>query len=194
MASSPLFRSWSPTTDAYRYFPRWGDVIDGSTVRGETMPTTTRDLDFVVTARDNRAGGGGTATDYMTVTVYDTGSAFAVTSPNSSVSWPANSTQTVSWNVAGTNTGSINASTIDIGLLTDAGFYTLATATANDGSHQITVPDILASAARIYIQPVGNIFYDISDADFSIVAGSSNSAPIINQSDTEGDACADVWI
>ena len=190
--SSPLFRSWSPTTDAYRYFPRWGDVVDGSPVVGETLPTTNRYLDFAVTVRDNRAGGGGIDFDTMYITVENTGSSFAVTSPNSAVSWPVGSTQTVSWNVAGTNAGSINASSVLIGLIADGVSYTLAAETANDGSHQITVPDILASAARIYIQPVGNIFYDISDTNFSIVAGISNSPPIItnpgNRSNSEGDS------
>ena len=111
----------------------------------------------------------------------------------------------MSWNVAGTNTFGINASSVSIYLIdmneiTGGHTYTLAAETANDGSHQITVPDDeedgaffwLTDFARIWIQPTNNIFFDISDTYFSIVAGSSNSAPIItnpgNQSDAEGDA------
>ena len=154
---SPLFRSWNPTTSSERVFPRLADVLDGSTVVGETLPTTNRDMNFRVTIRDSRSGGGGIDTEDMLVTVVDTGSPFAVTSPNTAVSWTGNATETVTWDVASTDSGSINTPLVDILLSTDGGatFSAVAAGVANDGSHNITVPNSATSEARLKVQAVG---------------------------------------
>jgi hypothetical protein len=179
--SSPLFRSWNPTTSPERVFPRLSDVLDGSTVVGETLPTTDRDMNFRVTIRDSRSGGGGINTDDMLVTVVDTGSPFAVTSPNTAVSWTGNTTQTVTWDVASTDSGSINTSLVDILVSTDGGatFSAVASNVANDGSHDITVPNTATSEARLKVQAVGNIFFDISDADFTILESSTSALTVV---------------
>ena len=44
----------------------------------------------------------------------------------------------------------------------------LAASTANDGSHAITVPVATTTTARVKVAAVGNVFFDISDQDFSI--------------------------
>ena len=48
---------------------------------GETLPITNRTLNFRLTARDNRANGGGVNTADMAVTVIENGTGFAVTAP-----------------------------------------------------------------------------------------------------------------
>ena len=83
--SSPLFRYWTTSTE--RVFPRYSDLLAGTTVVGETLPTTNRNLNFRVVVRDNLAGGGAFSTDDMLVTVVDTGRPFQVTTANSAVSW-----------------------------------------------------------------------------------------------------------
>ena len=169
--SSPLFRSFLPTTDASRTFPRLSDLLNNTTVIGETLPTTNRALNFRATVRDNRSGGGGVNTDDMVVNVVNTGSPFQVTSPNSALSWPAQSTQTVAWNVAGTTANGIDTALVNILLSTDGGntFSTvLAANTPNDGAQDIVLPATATTTARIKVEAVGNIFFDLSNANFTI--------------------------
>lgn len=171
--TSPLWRSWNATTSPTRYFPRLLNLVNNTTVRGEKYALTTRNMNFRLTVRDNRSGGGGVNTDDTLVRTVNTGAAFAVTSPNTSVSWPANSIQTVTWNVAGTTGSGINTSQVNILLSTDGGFTyptMLASATDNDGSQTVTLPNISSTTARIMVESVGNVFFDISNLNFSITA------------------------
>ena len=169
--SSPLFRSWTPTTDPTRTFPRLTDLLNNTTVIGETLPTTTRDLNFRVTARDNRAGGGAVNTDDMHISVVDTGAPFLVTSHNAGGSFPAFSTQSVTWDVSGTNSGLINTANVNILLSLDGGLtfpIVLATSEANDGQHSVVLPANQTSSARLKVEGDGNIFFDVTDANFTI--------------------------
>ena len=147
---SPLFRSWNPTTNATRYFPREEDVLDGSTVVGETLQTYLRDLNFAVTIRDNRINGGGIGYETISILVDPLNNAtpFAVTSPNSAVSWTGGAIESVSWDVAGTDSAAFGVATVDILVSTDGGttYSAVATGVANDGSHNITVPNTPTSA------------------------------------------------
>ncbi len=181
----PLFRSSAPSTTTSRTFPQLQYILNnanvppstytcgsGSCLVGEVMPSTTRTMNFRFTARDNRSAGGGTANAAMQVSVVSTAGPFAVTQPNaSSASWTANSTQLVTWNVASTTASPISAANVKISLSTDGGttFPTvLAASTANDGSESVSVPNITSASARVKVEAVGNIFFDVSDANFSI--------------------------
>ena len=98
--ASPIFRSFSGTTDPSRTFPRLSNLVNGTLAVGEKFPALARTaMTFRVTARDNRSGGGGVNTDDMVVRVVATGSAFAVTAPNTAVTWTGTTTQTVTWDV-----------------------------------------------------------------------------------------------
>ncbi|WP_254507926.1 GEVED domain-containing protein [Anatilimnocola floriformis] len=175
--TSALFRSRPPTASPVRYFPPLSNVLAGTNATGETLPTGGRTLNFRVTVRDNRSGGGGVNTDDARVKVVNTGAAFRVTSPNTAVHWAAKSTQLVTWNVAGTNGNGINALQVNILLSTDGGLTfptVLASATANDGAQLVNLPALsTSSTARIRIEPVGNIFYDVSDINFFIDAAAA---------------------
>ena len=60
-----------------------------------------------------------------------------------------------------------------ISLSTDGGQtfpFVLANSTANDGSEPVTVPNI-TTEARIKVEAVGNVFFAVNDADFSITEG-----------------------
>ena len=171
--SSPLFRSWSATLSSSRIFPRLSNLISNTTVIGETLPTTTRTMNFRVTVRDNELGGGGVDTDDMTISVVDTGATFSVTAPNTAVDWPAVSEQTITWSVAGTTTNGINASNVVIFLSTDGGSTyptTLLASTPNDGSQIVSIPNTQTSQARVRVQGENNIFFDISNTNFTISA------------------------
>ena len=188
--TSALFRSRPPTTNPVRYFPPLSNVLAGTNATGETLPTGGRTLDFRVTARDNRSGGGGVNTDDARVKVVNTGAAFRVTVPNTTVHWSAKSTQLVTWNVAGTNANGINAAQVNILLSTDGGLTfptTLASAIANDGAQFVDLPAIsTSSTARIRIEPVGNIFYDVSDVNFFIDAAAIDQTDFGDAPDSYG--------
>lgn len=169
--SSPIFRTWDPSVNPTRSFPRIQDLINGTTSIGETLPTTDRTMNFRVVARDNASGGGGVVSDDTTVNVNPTGEVFSVTSQNNAATWNGSSQQTISWNVAGTTANGIDTANVDIFLSTDGGLTfdtVLANGVANDGSHEITVPNIATTTARIKVKGAGNIFFDINNANIEI--------------------------
>lgn len=176
--TGPLFRPFSPTTDPSRTFPKMSDIVNNVTTIGEFPASYARTLNFRVTARDNRAGGGGVTNTATTtvVNVINTTTPFKVTAPNTAVTWPSGTSQTVTWDVSSTNTGTISCANVKISLSTDGGFTypnVLIASTPNDGSEIITVPALLTTTARVKVEAVGNIFFDISNVNFTIVAGSA---------------------
>jgi hypothetical protein len=69
----------------------------------------------------------------------------------------------------------VNCSTVNILLSIDSGMtfpYVLAANAANDGSEDVTFPvfSTTISTARVKIESVGNVFFDISNKNFSIEA------------------------
>jgi Metallo-peptidase family M12B Reprolysin-like len=198
--SGPLFRNFAPTTNPTRTFPSLRYILNNANVvpdvptalegttsplyfAGERLPSTSRALNFRVTARDNRAGGGGTNDAATAVTVVATAGPFAITAPNTAVSVTAGNSLLVSWSVASTTAAPISTANVQIALSTDGGYSfptILAASTANDGSESITIPSGTPSTtrARIRVAAVGNIFFDISDADFTITG--SNTVPTLN--------------
>lgn len=166
--SSPLFRAFEPSTSPSRTFPRFSQILAGTSSAAEELPLLGRNMVMRVTARDNQAGGGGVAFDETTITVVGSAGPFQITSPSSSQSVGGN--VTVTWDVNGTNASPINAATVDIFLSTDNGStfpIQLAAATPNDGSHVVQMPSANTNNARLLIQPTDNIFFAVSDG-FSI--------------------------
>jgi hypothetical protein len=179
--SRPIFRSFLPTSNPSRTFPRLQDVLSGFATLGESMPVTTRTMNFRVTARDNRTGGGGVNSAATQVMVQANSGPFTVTQPTSSNTWPTGSNQTVTWNVANTNIAPVSCANVKITLSTDGGTtfpIILANNTPNDGSEPVTIPGTPASGARIKVEAVGNIFFNISQG-FTI-SGSTNTIPTIS--------------
>lgn len=182
--SSPIFRSWPPTDNTYRMFPRLTDLLNNTTTKGELLPTTNRTLLMRCTVRDNHAGAGGVATDDTTLTVAASAGPFRVTSPNTNVTWAG--TKTVMWSVANTNVAPVSCSNVNIRLSTNGGltFPTLlASNTPNDGVQSVSIPYTATNQARIKVEAVGNVFFDISDTNFSIC---STPAPPTNISASDG--------
>ena len=173
-AARPIFRSFVPLTVPSRTFPRLSDILNNVATIGESMSTRDRTMTFRLTARDNRTGGGGVDWDSTAVTVSAAAGPFLVTQPNTALVWAGNSVQTVTWDVAGTDGGPITCAAVAIDLSTDGGatFGTvLAAATPNDGSAAALVPDAPTTQARVRVTCVGNIFFDISNVNFTITAG-----------------------
>ena len=169
-ANGPMFRSYKGTTSPVRYFPRLQDVVNNATSTWEVLPSVARTLNFRLTVRDNRPGAGCTKEDDVVVTVSNAGP-FVVTAPNTAVTWQALTQQTVTWNVAGTASTPVSCANVDILLSLDGGYtypVTLLAATPNDGSQVVTIPDNPTNQARIMVKGTGNIFYDISNVNFTI--------------------------
>src|SRR5690606_14843625 len=129
-----------------------------------------RTLNFRLTVRDNRAGGSGNNSDDMVVTVNATAGPFAVTAPNTAVSYVGGSTQTVTWSVAGTTANNVNCANVDILISTNAGntWNTLIAATPNDGTQAVTIPNTAGTQNRIMVKGTNHIFFDVSNSNFTI--------------------------
>ncbi|MFN8247802.1 MAG: zinc-dependent metalloprotease family protein [Ferruginibacter sp.] len=197
-ATGPNWISFAPTTSPTRYFPKLATILSGALISGpltggdasantEALSSVSRTLNFRLTVRDNApysstapVSVGQTQFKDMVVTVTNTSGPFQVTAPNTAVSWVGGSTQTVTWNVANTTVAPVSCANVKISLSTDGGqtFPTvLVASTANDGSEVITVPNTPTTTARVKIESVGNIFFDISNANFTITSGSSCGTP-----------------
>src|SRR5437868_214515 len=116
----------------------------------------------------------------MTVTVSSAAGPFSVTAPNTAVSYAGGSTQTITWAVASTTAAPVNCANVKISLSIDGGqtFPTvLAASTPNDGTEALVIPNTPTTTARIKVEAVGNIFFDISNTNFTITAGSSCGTP-----------------
>lgn len=170
-AGGPVFRTNFPTTDPTRTMPNLEAVINNTTPTWEVLPSVSRTMNFRLTVRDNNPLGGQTDQDNTVITVGTQGP-FVVTAPNTgSEIWYAGTTETITWDVNSTNALSAN---VNILLSTDGGYtypVTLATAVTNDGSQDITVPNNIGTSNRIKIEAATNIFFDLSNADFEIKAG-----------------------
>jgi hypothetical protein len=186
------------TTDPTRVFPDMGQILANNTnaVTGtcptapaapavvppeirdcfsEFLPTADwvglnpadRSLNFRLTARDYRPGGGGIGSAATKLTLAPDTGPFLVTSQGAAATLRGGSQQTVTWDVANTDQAPISASEVKISLTTG---QVLAAATPNDGSATVTVPNEVTDKARIKVEAVGNVFFDVSDADLAIQA------------------------
>ncbi len=188
-ATGPNWITFPASSSPTRTFPRLSTILAGANITGpltggdagancEALSSVARTLNFRLTVRDN-APYVSTApvkvaqtqfTD-MVVTVSATSGPFNVTAPNTAVSYPGNSTQTITWNVANTTATPVSCANVRILLSTDGGntFPTvLAANTPNDGTEAVVIPNIPTTTARVRVEAVGNIFFDISNANFTI--------------------------
>ncbi len=193
-ATGPNWLSFSPTTSPVRYCPKLSTILAGLNVTPvisggdagtniEALSSVARTLNFRLTVRDNSPYSstapvkvGQTAFTDMVVTVTNTSGPFVVTSPNIALSWPGNSSQAITWNIAGTTLAPVSCTSVKISLSTDGGqtFPTvLIASTPNDGTETLVIPNTATTTARIKVEAIGNIFFDISNANFTITAGSS---------------------
>lgn len=175
--AGPSFRCFSPSASPSRYFPNLNTIVNNTNATWEVLPSVGRTMNFRCTVRDNFPGAGCTDEVDVTLIVSNGAGPFTVMSPNtSSVTWPASSMQTVTWNVANTNMAPVSCSQVEILLSIDGGFtypYTLSSGTNNDGSHTIQVPGNIPNStnqARVMVKGKGNVFFDISNQNFSITA------------------------
>lgn len=195
-ATGPNWISFKPTTSPVRYFPQLSTILAGSNISGpltggdagantEALSSVGRVLNFRLTVRDNSVYRstapvkvGQTSFADMFVTVSSASGPFVVTSPNTAVTWLAGSSQPISWNVAGTTALPVSCANVKISLSTDGGLsfpMVLAASTPNDGTETLVIPLLNSTTARIKIESVGNIFFDISNTNFTIATSICNA-------------------
>ena len=158
----------------------WPELVPDSSIEcySEFLPTADwvgflndRTLNFRVTVRDHQRPGGGVGNADTRLTIDPAAGPFLVTSQGSEATLDGGTEQTITWNVAGTSVAPIAATEVKISLSTDGGWtypHVLAAATPNDGAATVTLPDVSSEAARIKIEAVGNVFFDLSDADLAL--------------------------
>lgn len=171
----PIFRSYLPSEDSKRVFPRMAAVLgDESLGLGEIYPQTTRPLNFRLTARDNYGTLATTSSADARVNVLDTGKPFAVTAPKALSTWKMGATGKLHWDVASTREQPIHCTAVTAHLSVDGGYHyldePLAKAAPNVGSAEVRVPELSVGTARarVRISCDNNIFFAVSPGDFVI--------------------------
>lgn len=170
----PAFRSYPPTENPTRYFPRLNSILyGGNTNTWEKLPSVDRDMNFNITVRDNHFGVGCTANDDISVSFTSMAGPFQMTSQNTATTWNAGSTETITWDVANTNQAPVSCNMVDIWLSIDGGQtfdILIADNIPNDGEEIIDVPMQFSSTCRLMVKCATSIFLDINDREFSILA------------------------
>ncbi len=125
-------------------------------------------LNFKVTARDGKGGVNSATTQLQLATG---AGPFLVTAPNTAVTVDGGSQLAITWSVANTNVAPVSTANVKISLSRDGGLTyptVLAASTPNDGAETFTLPNWNTTTARIKVEAVGNVFFDVSNADFTI--------------------------
>jgi uncharacterized protein (TIGR03437 family) len=181
-ASGPLFRPFPLTKDPARTFPSLTYILNNANVppatigvfeTAENLPNVARAMKFNCVVRDLR---GGANLGEVTVTAADAGP-FLITSPNTATTLTGGTTTNVTWSVNGTNAAPVNCANVRISLSLNGGLtfpHVLAASVPNSGTATVTLPGGLTSQeARLKIEAVGNIFFDISDVNLTLTPGDS---------------------
>ncbi|WP_129020466.1 reprolysin-like metallopeptidase [Edaphocola flava] len=184
VTTGPTFSSLDPDTSRIRVFPSYLLLSNNQySSSGARLPNVSRNMSFKVTARSIATDGWGTHNIIdsfvrLKVVKGNTGD-FRVLTPSTNVTWTPGQKYTVTWSIGNTMTpaDSIMAGFVNIYLSKDGGKtfpIILATNVQNDGNFDITAPDLFTTEARIKIKAVGNVFFDVSHANFKI-NGNPNS-------------------
>lgn len=172
VGNAPIFRSIPPREMPNRVFPRIESIVNNTSSPTEVLPTYSRDLTFRFVVRDNHPGGGAAVWEEVKFKATEQAGPFVVTGPNTgNEKWKVGEYQAITWDVANTDKLPVNCKSVNILLSTSGGFnypITLLAGAPNTGIAFVTVPDAITDNARIRVQAADNIFFDISNQDFSI--------------------------
>jgi hypothetical protein len=172
-----------PVKECYSEFLPTSDYVGFAGTNAGPPPQ----LHFRATVRDLRMLAGGNSSADTTLTLAPGTGPFLVTAPNTAVTYPGGSVQTITWDKANTDLPPIGTTDVKISLSSDGGHtypYVLSASTPNDGSEAVTIPNVATSKARVKIEALGNVFFDVSNADFQVtdtvkptISASASPAP-----------------
>ncbi len=190
--NKPFFRSYAPVTSAKRLFPANSVVLNGNYTgtMGEYVPQSAQTLNFRLTARDNKMGGGGVCYANNSIVV-DASGPLKVTYPDAPlIIWGISTQQTITWDVNFTDGAPISCDSVRVLISYNGGnaYSVLLASTPNDGAQLITVPTLSATVytCRIRIEAKGNIFYDIGNNNFTISTDSDVNVGEISRNNPIG--------
>lgn len=190
---APLFRSLTPNTSATRYFPALSSVIAGTNETTEVLPTTTRNMNFRVTARDNATIGGTSSADITFVTASEAGPFLVTSQATEGTIYQGGKVQLIQWNTANTNQAPVNSQSVKISLSIDGGITfneVLLESTPNDGAAFVAIPNIATTQARIMVEAADNIFFNVNSRNFEIQETTAPDFDLLI-SDVPANSCED---
>jgi hypothetical protein len=174
--TAPLFRSRIGSSSS-RTFPAMNFILDNANVpannEGEALPQVARTMNFRLTVRDNKTGGGGVDSEALVVTVTNNGP-FEIISNNTTATIAAGASIPLTWNVNGTNAESANVK-ISMSIDGQSFPFVLLASTPNDGSELVTIPTNFpaSTTARIKISSIGGNgfeWFDLNNANLTITS------------------------
>lgn len=164
----PITRSLSPLTTGIRSIPTPIEVLLPSfLLPGNNLGTVSRDMNFYLTVRDNRAGGGHILDAGYNFSVSAQAGPFRVFLPVEGNNIGAREPLRITWDVANTHLPPVNCSQVAIKLSVDGANtfpYVLSASTPNDGEEIVQLPPGVRSSdftAVIKVESIGNIFHNL---------------------------------
>jgi len=192
MGDAPSFRSLRPSTSPTRYFPSLNKILGNFNTVDEVLPTYDRDLTFAFVVRDNNPLGGAVELTEVAFKASENAGPFIVTFPNANPpDFEVGESVEIIWDVANSDLSPVNCSAVDIFLSTDGGQNfdrKLVSHTPNDGSEIIRMPLAVSDDCRIKIKGNRNIFFDISNEDFTIMEPSEPTF-VLELTETDFEIC-----
>ncbi|RKT00925.1 GEVED domain-containing protein [Chryseobacterium defluvii] len=179
--SGASFRSFNPTTNPTRYFPKFSSVLAGvlnnANNTWESVSTVARTSKFAITVRDNNPAANQQQTQYaeQTIIVGNDGP-FTVTTTTAYNNGPTN----VTWNVANTSAAPYSVANVKIDFSSDNGntWTVLTASTANDGNEDLNFGSLpVGTNIKIKVSAVGNVFYAIGNAVMASLAVCTSAPP-----------------
>ncbi|WP_118976192.1 zinc-dependent metalloprotease [Taibaiella koreensis] len=177
-AFGPIVRNFQPSTRSFRYVPRMDSILTNTVPAFELLSSVPRQLTYRTTVRDNHPGCGCTGTDTFLIKTTGT-SPFQVTSQNTPATLNGGTSLTLTWDVAGTDQAPVNTQQVQILFAVDGLNYNipLLSATPNNGTATVTVPNMPTTNGRIMVAAQGNLFFDINNADLTIQPACASAQP-----------------
>lgn len=189
--SAPSFRSYPPSTETKRLFPRLNFITGGIGSNKEVLPLFDRSLNFRFTVKDNHPGAGITVWEDLRLTASQSAGPFRVTSQSSITFAEVNEIIDVEWEVANTDNDIINCQEIDIYLSLDGGRnfdILLAEKVPNNGLASVALPNNLTNDGKIKVKASNNVFFQLNRSTL-IIREPSAPGFFIDVESNEFDVC-----
>jgi hypothetical protein len=187
--NAPIFRSFKPDTAKTRTFPKISDIVNNTSTIGESTSFLYKNTYvFRLTVRDNNPGGGGIGinTDRIQRQLRSRTVHSYITKHSRKLEQQCSADCNMECRKHNSCPGELRK--CQHPTFNRRRFYTYPTMllanTPNDGSQLVTLPGVNTTTARIKVEAVGNIFFDISNTNFTISNTSLPSiahTPIVDQ-------------